>query len=314
MKPIEILQDQLNLPSLEQPLDFLSAGGCQVTMKRDDLIHPWISGNKWRKLKYNLLNAVKEGKQRIVTFGGPFSNHLVAVAASCQLLKVECQGIVRGVELDPNNMTLNLCRKLGMKIRLLHPDEYALRYDVDWQNSHINDVEGLLIEEGGSSGLFEKGVKEIFTEVESDVDYIVLPIGTGGTMYGLTQNSQGTKIIGISPFKKDRVNIPFLNLIKAPNQILFDYAMKGYGRYSRELVDFINMMWDKYEIPLDPIYNAKGLIALKDLLAKGYFSRGSKIIYLHTGGLQGIEGFNYVNRQKQKIMIPRNIYFPITDQ
>jgi len=309
-----LLENHLLLPSKIDRLHHLEKNGITVCVKRDDQIHPYISGNKWRKLKYNLRGFHSEHHDMVITLGGPFSNHLLAVAAACNFLNIPCVGLVRGKELDHKNPTLGKCIELRMVIEMVNPDSYSSRNDPNWISGFYPNKKKYFIGEGGSTGLFEQGVGEIMDEMASEPDYIVLPIGTGGTIYALSRSVSKAVIYGISPFKKGKVEISHIKKLSSGHQVNFDYALKGYGRYDSELVDFINGFWAEYGVPLDPIYNGKGMMALTDMMKKNVFPGGSSIMYIHTGGLQGIAGFNYVNSKKQQIQIPRSIYFPEVDQ
>jgi 1-aminocyclopropane-1-carboxylate deaminase len=311
MTLLSTLEKKLNLPSPSINLFESQYSDYQIFIKREDLIHPYISGNKWRKLKFNLLHYLKSNHDGIVSVGGAFSNHLVALAAACYKLHIPVVGIVRGEELDKGNPTLNLCEKLGMKVVRVSFDEYASRYDDDFISKFSTFQNPYFIAEGGSNELHLEGCREILQELQFNPDFIVLPLGTGGTASALCQFE--SKVIAISPFKEAKVKIPFLSKISFPHQVIFDYALNGYGRYNKEVVQYINSFWEQFQIPLDPIYNAKGMMGLEDLMKTNFFPRGSKILYLHTGGLQGIAGFNMLHGHRERIKIPRNIYFPEVD-
>ncbi len=313
MKRLYNLEQKLKLPSRIEPLFLSDHSGCQLFIKREDLIHPFISGNKWRKLKYNLKHFLESNYDAIISVGGPFSNHLVALAVACFELKIPCSAIVRGQKIDENNLTLKLCRKYGMKLIPVSHDNYAKRNNSEFISTQFSFSNPYFIPEGGSNDKHDSGCEEMLNEIDISPDFIVLPIGTGGTMAAFCQSDCESIIVGISPFKEGKVDIPFLSRIEAPHMVLYDFAMNGYGRYNKEMVNYINSFWKKFEIPLDPIYNAKGMMALESLLTQRYFPVNSKILYIHTGGLQGIKGFNYIHNKKSIIKIPHNIYFPEAD-
>ena len=311
---LSILERQLVLPSPIERIFEHKYADYQIFMKRDDLIHPSISGNKWRKLKYNLSHFYDSNIKGITTVGGPFSNHLVALATSCFYLNVPCTGFVRGTRIDPKNPTLNWCQKMGMNLIPMYPDDYAKRQNSEILDEYCDHHNHFYLPEGGSNEYAVKGCRELLDEIHFSPDYVILPIGTGGTAAGLVKELKNSTLIGISPFKEGKVNIPWADIIDSPHEINYDYCMNGYGRYHHKLVDYINSFWEQYKIPLDPIYNAKGMMALESFIHAGKLTKGSTIVYLHTGGLQGISGFNYIHGQKTKIMIPNNIYFPGVDQ
>lgn len=310
MNSMSVLEKRLRLPSplAELPLHEANSRGLKVYIKREDQIHPLISGNKWRKLKYNLIHFLKGDYDGIISPGGPYSNHLGALAAACQILKVPCLGLVRTSHIDYNNPTLSQCCHLGMFLKTVPPNAYAKRYIKDLTIHQSQFERPYYIPEGGSNEWSQKGCEEMLDEIDFEPDFVVLPIGTAATMAALVQRTSAT-VLGISPFKKDKVEIPFLSSIGRPHKVLYDYAFHGFGRYDAKIVDFVNAFWEEYNVPLDPIYNAKAVMALTDLIEQDYFPTGSKILYVHTGGLQGISGFNQLHGHKNQIRIPAQVRF-----
>ncbi len=271
--------------------------GVEVWVKRDDLIHPQIMGNKWRKLKYNLLRAEEMGKNTLFTYGGAFSNHLAAVAAAAKLYGFEAVGVVRGDELNADsNATLKFAASQGMSLRFVSREDYR-----ELKKQHHNHDEGdvYILPEGGTNHLAVKGVAELVDEITQDFDVIVTPTGTGGTLVGIVQGLQGAKqVIGISSLKGrfvlsevdalcQELHVPFHNY-----EILTEYHFGGYGRFDQDLIGFINIFRRSFGFLIDPIYTGKMFFGVFEEIAKGSFQRGTRLIVIHTGGLQGIEGFN----------------------
>ncbi|MEP0366487.1 MAG: pyridoxal-phosphate dependent enzyme [Cyclobacteriaceae bacterium] len=271
-----------------------------VMMKRDDLIHPEIMGNKWRKLKYNLDEAKKLGKQTLLTFGGAFSNHIAATAAAGREYGFHSIGIIRGDELNENsNPTLQKAAENGMQFEFVSRESFReLKNDlIAVQEAH---PDAYILPEGGTNPLAIKGAAEIVTEIDVKYDFIVCPVGTGGTMAGiLNALPSEKKVIGISSLKGAWIQGEFQELlhqnqIKKKNwEMLEGYHFGGYGKTDDTLINFINHFQNAHKIQLDPIYTGKMMFGVYDLIKKGFFPSKSKIMVLHTGGLQGIAGFNF---------------------
>jgi len=223
-------------------------------------------------------------------------------------------GYVRFDKIDVDNPTLKFCLAKGMDLIPLSSEIYGKRNEPSFSFNHENFNHPYFIPEGGASEFSNLGCQEIIEELDFVPDYIVLPIGTGGTMSSLINTGIVKTVLGISPFKEGKVHIPFLHEVGENYEVIYDFALKGYGRFHEQIVHVINSFWEEYGIPLDPIYNAKGIIGLRSLLENNFFKPNSKIVYLHTGGLQGIAGFDMLYGNKKKIIIPRSIYFPEVGQ
>lgn len=273
-------------------------------IKRDDLIHSEISGNKWRKLKYNFEYAIKKGISQIVTFGGAYSNHIAATACAAHHFGLQSVGIIRGDELNANsNSTLEIAHNHGMKFEFVTRQKYRILQG-DFEAVQAKYPNAYIIPEGGTNSLAIKGVSEIIQEINVDYNYIITAVGTGGTMAGLVSGLEGRKeVYGISALKGEFVNpefhkmlaslrIPFTNF-----QISTDYHFGGYAKTSPLLVDFINTKKQELNVLFDPIYTGKALFGVWDMIAKGNFDDRT-LVFLHTGGLQGIAGFNQKSSQK----------------
>ncbi|GGZ91534.1 1-aminocyclopropane-1-carboxylate deaminase/D-cysteine desulfhydrase [Algibacter mikhailovii] len=283
--------------SIIQPINH-QLNSIELSMKREDRIHPFVSGNKYRKLKYNLLEAKAKGITVLLTFGGAFSNHIAAVAAAGFELGFETIGVIRGEELKDKingNATLKFAKKNGMRFNFVTRDAYRNKTSASFINELKHDFgDFFLIPEGGTNELAVKGCEEVLMNVSSDYDYICCPVGTGGTISGLINCSKlSQQVLGFPALKGDFMQKDISKFVMQNNWTLItDYHFGGYAKINDELVAFINEFKVHYNIPLDPIYTGKMMFGIFDLLKKDYFSKGSKILAIHTGGLQGIEGMN----------------------
>jgi 1-aminocyclopropane-1-carboxylate deaminase len=265
-----------------------------VYIKRDDLIHPIISGNKWRKLKYLLKNAQAQNKTHLVTFGGAYSNHLLATAAAAAKFGFKATGIVRGEEV--NNDTLFMCRLHGMN--LLFTDRESYRDKPALFNKYFaGDNEAFFINEGGASPEAAKGCSELVSELTEPYDHIFCAAGTGtmaaGIINGLTQHKLPTTLNVIPIFKNGGFigdEIDKLLTTPANYQLYTDYHFGGYGKVNDDLITFIKTFVADTGILIDPIYTGKMLYAIYDLAKKDQFVPGSRILAIHSGGIWGLLG------------------------
>jgi 1-aminocyclopropane-1-carboxylate deaminase len=291
---------------VNQQIAFQFPNEITLHIKREDLIHPFISGNKFRKLKYNLLKANEENKTKLLTFGGAFSNHIAAVAYAGKSNNFETIGIIRGDELESKvfeNPTLQFAQDCGMKFQFISREEYKIKrlmYSLKNYKKHFGDF--YLIPEGGSNSLAVKGCEEIITNEDSHFSHVCCSIGTGSTISGLINASHlHQKIIGFPSLKGDFLSEDIRKFATKINwELVSDYHFGGYGKINEELVFFINDFYQKTKIPLDPIYTGKMMFGIIDLIKKEYFPRGAAILAIHTGGLQGINGMN-INLKKKNL-------------
>ena len=277
-------------------------------IKREDEIHPYVSGNKFRKLKYNLQEAKNQHKETLLTFGGAFSNHIVATAVAGKLAGFKTIGIVRGDELKKdfeqtlkNNPTLQKAHENGMLLEFVTRDDYRKKSTIEfYQQLKQQFGDFYLIPEGGTNSLAVKGCEEILTADDSKFDYICCAVGTGGTISGLINASNNNQtVLGFSALKGDFLQKEIRSFTKKTNWLLqTDYHFGGYAKYNEELIDVINKFKQETGVLVDPIYTGKMVFGIIDLIDKNYFKRGTKILAIHTGGIQGIEGIN--NRLKQQ--------------
>ena len=290
--------EKLSFPILEEK-------NIELFVKRDDLIDTEVSGNKWRKLKYNIEQALANKNNSIVTFGGAFSNHLVATAAACKLIGIRCVGIVRGEELNSNsNETLKRCAEHGMELKFVTRSEYALRNDSLYlKDIHLEFENSFVVPEGGANFYGMIGCQDIIKEIEQDFDHVFIAQGTTTTSCGvLMALSEKTKLHVVPVLKGFDSLSEMRNLL---NYTLFDEELTeellnrvtvhsnahfgGYGKYDLELLDFIKQFYHENNIKLDPIYTGKVMFELIKNIKENKLSN-SKVLFIHTGGLQGIEG------------------------
>ncbi len=290
---------------INSPCQFIgSFKSVSVVCKRDDLNHPIIQGNKLRKLKYNITSTLQNNVTQLVTFGGAFSNHIVAIAQVAKLANLNIIGFIRGEELrespDKWSQTLQDANNAGMELVFLSRKEYRLKEQSEVVKKYLlNFKNPMIIPEGGSNDLALLGVAEIIDELAKQIEpptHIVTACGTGGTCAGLIDGVYNlgwdTKVIGIPVLKgagflvKDIENLS-QHHPQVSWQLYFDYHAGGYAKLEDKYVFFGQQFSKKTKIPLDKIYNVKSFFAAYDLIEKGLISAGSKVVILHTGGLQG---------------------------
>ena len=272
----------------------------KLAIKRDDLLHPIISGNKWRKLKYNLINMQTQGCDSFVTFGGAFSNHLYACAMGCKAFNLKGHAIIRGPELDKRNPTIKMALACGMQLHTVDRKTYRQRHNPEYLASLQNQFpNSLIIPEGGTNQAALQGVMELAQSLPKS-NYVVCATGSGGTLAGLAKGCTGnTQVIGVAVLKQaDYLNHDIRQLLTtqhqgAPWQLLTDFHYGGYGKFTDEVWTFCELMRQTFHLPLEPIYTGKMLFAIWQLISQDYFPKGSSITAIHTGGLQGLDGLKY---------------------
>ena len=288
MDILQFEKQYLNLPSpIEEIHDALfEEKQICVFVKRDDLIHPIISGNKWRKLREYIQFAQLNGIKQIISFGGAYSNHLYALAYATNLLGMKSIGIVRGDELNPNsNPYLIQMKAWDMDLHFISRSNYQAKQIPQ----AIQQDNSLIIAEGGYGKKAIDGINQLSKEIESyrRFDYLICPIGTGTTYLGLCQSLQGVKILGILTLNNkaeiegnsQQVGIP----IQAINE---NYVFGKYAKHTNELATFCENFYQKHNIKIEPIYTGRMFYGLYDLISKDFFKPGSQILALHTGGLK----------------------------
>lgn len=292
----------INTPSPEsiiQP-DWAAKLGITIAVKRDDLLHPVISGNKWRKLKHALILAVDANTQHIISFGGGFSNHLHALGYCCHKLNIHFTAIVRGdYSQNPSPMLQDLVR-WNTTIQYVDRRTYQQRGEPDYLDMLKQPYPGaLIIPEGGSQRQALQGVEDIIQELQAQYDYILAPVASGGTLAGLIQGAtkhpkqHDCQILGIGVLKGEgyleQLVRDLLNEDDHTKNWLINhhYHFGGYAKSSHELAGFCGDFCQQTGINIEPVYSGKLFFALRDLMRKEYFAPKSRILALHTGGLQG---------------------------
>jgi 1-aminocyclopropane-1-carboxylate deaminase len=278
--------------------------GISLVIKREDLIHPFVSGNKFRKLKYNLRQAKIENQTTLLTFGGAYSNHIAAVAYAGKENDFKTIGVIRGDELTDkidDNPTLKFAQECGMQLVFVSRDNYRLKSAPSFLEQLEQQYGSFyLVPEGGTNALAIKGCEEILTNEDTVFDYIGCAVGTGGTISGIINSAlPHQKVLGFPALKGDFLQDEIRNFVRNDNwELITDYHFGGYAKVNDELIDFINWFFEKTTIPLDPVYTGKMVFGIFDLIEKNYFPENSKILLIHTGGLQGIQGMNLKLKKK----------------
>jgi len=277
----------------------------QVSLKPDYLIHSTVSGNKYRKLKYNLQKAQSENYKGILTFGGAFSNHIAATAAAGQALNIPTVGVIRGEELASKielNSTLKYAKSCGKHLEYVSRSDYKQKNDAAYLKLLLENFKNFyVIPEGGTNALAIKGCQEILSQEDLSFDIICCAVGTGGTIAGLINSSLPTqKIIGFPALKGGFLNEDICKFATQSNWELWEaYHFGGYAKVDSKLITFMNDFKTTYKIPLDPVYTAKMMYGIFDAIQTGKIPKNAKVLAIHTGGLQGIEGMNLRLQQKQ---------------
>ncbi|MFD2891676.1 1-aminocyclopropane-1-carboxylate deaminase/D-cysteine desulfhydrase [Flavobacterium chuncheonense] len=294
---------------MNQKVNINLPNGIELYIKREDLLHPYISGNKFRKLKYNVLEALRLEKEQLLTFGGAFSNHILALAAAGKENNLPTIGVIRGEELEnkvEDNPTLLKAMEFGMQFKFVSRAQYRLKEEgsflVDLQKE-FGDF--YLVPEGGTNSLAIKGCEEILDSEDKIFDFVCCAVGTGGTISGIINSAANhQKVLGFSSLKGGFLSDVICNFVTRKNwEIFSEYHFGGYGKTTDELIGFLNSFYENTGIPLDPIYTGKMMYGILDMVNRGLIPSNSKIVAIHTGGLQGIKGMNQVLKNKNKIQL-----------
>ena len=292
------------IPIVEIPIE----SKVRLFIKREDLTHPEISGNKYWKMFYNVKKYLEKevSERKIITFGGAFSNHIAAAAALGKEFGIETLGIIRGNELEDSwqeNPTLFSAHQNGMSFRFVTRETYRYkeRLMAELQEEF---PESLVVPEGGTNENAVEGIQYMLTDETKDFDYICSAVGTGGTVSGLSKFAQPhQKIIGFKAVKDNSLENRIKNLSKKDNFTLIDASDGGFGKITDENVRFINEFYQYFGIVLEPVYTGKMLRKIFEMIADDYFPANSKILAFHTGGLQGIVGANEMLKKKNRNLI-----------
>ncbi|OYX23979.1 MAG: 1-aminocyclopropane-1-carboxylate deaminase [Algoriphagus sp. 32-45-6] len=285
-----------------QPIDhpILNEKQVQLAVLRIDQVHEEVSGNKFFKLKYNLEEAKKQGKTTVLSFGGAFSNHIQALSAAAKITGLKSTGIIRGEESSNTNPTLSKAVENGMKLHFVSREEYRRKTEPEFiaaLKKKLGDF--YLIPEGGTNAFAIQGTREILGLTQGSFSHIAVSIGTGGTFAGIAASmEEGQVLLGFPALKGAWINEEINQLLHTEGivprghyQVMEEYHFGGYAKWKPELIDFIRWFWREFQIPLDPIYTGKMAFGLWDIIESGFFPAKSVILMIHTGGLQGIEGF-----------------------
>lgn len=292
------------IPIVEIPIE----SKVRLFIKREDLTHPEISGNKYWKMFYNVKKYLEKevSERKIITFGGAFSNHIAAAAALGNEFGIKTLGVIRGNELEDSwqeNPTLFSAHQNGMSFRFVTRETYRYkeRLMAELQEEF---PESLVVPEGGTNENAVEGIQYMLTDETKDFDYICSAVGTGGTVSGLSKFAQPhQKIIGFKAVKDNSLENRIKNLSKKDNFTLVDASDGGFGKITDENVRFINEFYQYFGIVLEPVYTGKMLRKIFEMIEDDYFPANSKILAFHTGGLQGIVGANEMLKKKNRNLI-----------
>jgi len=308
-------QENIMLKIQQQPYNqhindcLLKKKEIDLYVKREDVLHKYISGNKFRKLYYNVMAAKEQHHDTLLTFGGAFSNHIAATAAAGKEYGFKTIGVIRGDELGKDlsktladNPTLQFAAAQGMQFHFVSRKIYREKTNLDFIDNLFGKFGRFyLVPEGGTNALAVKGAEEILTPEDATFDYVCSAIGTGGTIAGIINTSHThQKVLGFPALKEDFLHKEIQQYVQGDNwSLIRDYHFGGFGKIDKKLVDFINMVNSLHNLPLDPIYTGKMMYGIIDLIKKDYFPKGSKILAIHTGGLQGRAGMNWRLQKKE---------------
>lgn len=301
MQPIDLSQAVLQKVEIAE----FSERNISFFIQRDDLIHPEISGNKWRKLKFNIELAKSKSKEGILTFGGAYSNHILATAFACKQFGLKSIGIIRGDELNENsNETLRRASEVGMQLIFVSRTEYSERCEYDYLNNLSAQFSSFqIVPEGGANYHGLIGCQEIVEDFPKEVNHVFVAQGTTttscGILFGLPYDCQLNVVpvlknfdsIGemSALFKKGGFDSEFIEDKMEKMNVLSDFHFGGYGKWTTELIEFIRTFYQETKIKLDPIYTGKAMFALFEEVKTGKLDN-STVVFVHTGGLQGVSG------------------------
>lgn len=301
----------ISFPTIQARTQYITRlENVEFHLLREDEIHPHISGNKFRKLKYNLLEFSHGNYDGILSFGGAFSNHIAALAAAGKEFKIPTIGIIRGEELAEKykeNPTLSFAEEMGMQLYFISRSDYRLKNEISFQDKLRTQYGNVLIlPEGGTNELAIKGCEEILGEHTQGFTHIAAAIGTGGTISGIIKSKlDHQKILGFPALKDSNFLREEIKMWSQTQdfELIPDYHFGGYGKTTPEFIDFINHFTQEYDVNLDPVYTGKMVYGLFERIKSGFFPENSKILAVHTGGLQGIKGYNQKLKKENKQII-----------
>lgn len=299
----------MNIPDIHIPVVEIPAGKkVQLFMKREDLIHPGISGNKYWKLFYNINHYLdrKPVKPYLITFGGAFSNHIAAVAAVAKQFAIPALGIIRGEELHDrwqDNPTLTFAARNGMDLKFVTREQYRNKDHIA-VSLQAEFPGALVIPEGGTNADAVRGVGLMLNNQTKDFDYLCTAVGTGGTLAGISSFCEDhQQVVGFTVVSDSSLEGKIRELTSKNNFSLIDSAFGGYGKIKDENIRFINDFKSRCGIPLDPVYTGKMMQKVFELTEQEYFPENSRVLCFHTGGLQGVEGANLLLKKQNRNLI-----------
>lgn len=301
------------ISSANQLVAHWESSNISLYIKREDLIDPFVSGNKFRKLKYNISQALQRKETSLLTFGGAYSNHIAATAAAGKKYGLKTIGIIRGEELGLDiektlltNETLKFAAGHGMQLHFISRDSYKTKENSEFILNLKNKFgDFYLLPEGGTNDLAVRGCEEILNQDDKEFDFICCAIGTGGTIAGIINSSnKSQEVVGFPALKGNWLSSEIKKYTKKSNwNLVTNYHFGGYAKVNAELIHFINLFFEKYEIKLDPIYTGKMLFGIIEMIENSKFPQNSRILAVHTGGLQGIAGMNEILTKKNLPLI-----------
>lgn len=301
----------ISFPRIQTEIQFVkSIGHSDLFVLREDRIHPEISGNKYRKLKYNLEAFSQGNYESILSFGGAYSNHIAALAAAGREFNIPTIGIIRGEELKDkiqDNPTLSYAKQNGMRLEFVSRTTYREKNQPKFlEELRMKFGNVYILPEGGTNEMAIKGCEEILGKHTAEFDYICCAVGTGGTIRGILNSAlPHQKVLGFPALKDSEFLKNEINQVGKRSNFdwINNFHFGGYGKYSTELIDFINEFKNQYNVPLEPIYTGKMFYGIVQLMKEKFFPVDSKILAVHTGGLQGIEGINQRLKEKNKPLL-----------
>ena len=284
--------------SVNTKLNFSNINDVQIFVKREDRLHKIISGNKYRKLKYNIIHAKNKDYKGVISFGGAYSNHIAALAFAGKVNSLKTIGLIRGEEISnkfSSNPTLKYAFECGMNFEFLSRETYKKRNSSSLTKHFLNKYPNYyILPEGGTNLLGVKGCEEILTDEDKNFDYVCCSVGTGGTFSGIINSSKKSQeIIGFSSISKRFLLNDICKFVNKNNWKLTDnFSFNGYAKINNVLVNFMNEFYKSHNIKLDPIYTSKLFYGVFDFVKHNYFKPKSKVLVIHTGGLQGLIPMN----------------------
>jgi len=278
----------ISVPTI-QPLRTLFAGGPAVDVLKLQEVHPVVSGNKWYKLKYYLLEAIERGVTRIITRGGAYSNHIIATAWAAQELGLDSIGIIRGLAPPMLSPTLQDAQSCGMTLRFIEKNQFA-----NFQLPESETASALYIPEGGVGRLGIQGASDILTDIDfSSYTHILGACGTGTMITGLAlralphQQVLGISVLNNAPSPLTEISAWLKNWPTVTPPTLLHYAYGGYAKVHPTVLATIRDCWEQEQLPLDFVYTGKLFSATRALIQEAYFTKNNRLLLIHSGGLQG---------------------------